>query len=147
MDLNTASAVIRFAENLEVESAQFYENAAPHLADLADSLKNFAKENRKNAQAVKRAYYSVISDALETGFSFETLSSDTYIIDTVLKGDAGRPDILDTALANEIKIQGFYEKAAECSEDLMADVPRVFKRLARNREQRKSQLREFLDRS
>jgi rubrerythrin len=147
MELNTASAVIRFAEVLEVESAQFYEDAASRVLDLADSFHGFARENRKNARAVKRTYYNVVSDALETGFSFGAMSSDPYVVDTAVEHGASPSGLIRTALANEDKIRGFYEKAADCSESLMADLPRLFKRLARNREQRISRLNELLNRS
>ncbi len=145
MDLNTASAVVSFAENLEVKSAEFYESAALHLASLTDCFRNFARENKKNVQAVKRAYYSSISDALETGFAFQTLSSEAYAIDIVFNAGQGPTEVLKTAIANESKIQGFYQQAAACSEAFMADVPKVFKRIAGNREQRKSRLKEHLD--
>lgn len=147
MDLNTASAVIRFAENLEVESGRFYTAASRHAGDLTKVLEGFAKENKKHAQAVKRAYYSVISDALETGFSFQGLSSDPYELDSEIRADASPAEILRTAIANENRIQGFYLHAAECSEALMADVPRVFKRIAGSREKRKVHLQELLEAS
>lgn len=144
MDLNTASAVVTFAESLEVGSAQFYEAAAGRLGDLGNVFEGFVKENKKNVQAVKRAYYSVISDALETGFSFESLSTDPYGIDRELDAGAGPAEVLEQAIANENKIQSFYQQAAACSEAFMADVPRAFKRLAKNRDKRKTRLQELL---
>ncbi len=145
MELRTASAVIGFAESLETGAAKFYEAAAAGFADLAGCFRDFAKENGKNVQAIKRAYYSVISDALETGFSFQNLTSEPYALQTVFPESAGAAEILKIAIVNETRIQSFYRQAAECSETLMADLPRVFKRIANNREKRMSRLQERLD--
>jgi hypothetical protein len=145
MELRTASAVIGFAESLETGSAKFYEAAALRFAHLAASFHDFAKENGKNVQAIKRAYYSVISDALETGFSFQDLTTEPYLIETDISQSAGAAEILKIAIANETRIENFYRQAAKCSETLLADLPRVFKRLAGNREKRKTRLMEGLE--
>lgn len=145
MELRTASAVIGFAESLETGSAKFYEAVAPRVADLAASFHDFAKENGKNVQAIRRAYYSVVSDALETGFSFQDLATEPYLIETDISQSADAVEILKAAIANETRIESFYRHAAKCSETLLADLPRVFKRLAGNREKRKTRLMERLE--
>jgi hypothetical protein len=78
MELRTSSAVIGFAQKCETGTAQFYEGAASRFSDLEAIFRDFGKENAKNVQAIKRAYYSVISDALETGFSFKDLASESF---------------------------------------------------------------------
>jgi rubrerythrin len=144
MELRTASAVVGFAERLETGAAGFYEAAASLFPDLAGLFRELARENAKNTQSVKRAYYSVISDALETGFSFQNLLSEPYEIETAFPANAGAAEILALAVANETKMGDFYRQAAECSQAFLADLPRVFKRMAANREKRLSRLRERL---
>jgi hypothetical protein len=143
MELTTASAVMKYAEKLETDSARFYETAAARFTDLRNPLMGFIKENDKNVKAIKRAYYSVISDALEACFSFGCLSTEPYALE--LDEGAGPDDILRTCINNETLIQGFYQEAARFSEPFMADVPAAFKRMARNRDKRKTELQELLD--
>ena len=76
MELNTAAAVIRYVSNLELESAALYEEWSKLHEELREAFAKFSKENKKNEQKVKRAYYSVVSDALETGFCFKGFQSD-----------------------------------------------------------------------
>ncbi|MHC1564672.1 MAG: hypothetical protein ACXQTF_05040, partial [Candidatus Hecatellaceae archaeon] len=69
--LNTASAVVSFVINVEEETAKFYENLAQKYLEGKDAFLSFSKENRKNKVLVERAYYGVITDALEACFSFK----------------------------------------------------------------------------
>ncbi len=146
MELRTSSAVIAFAQKCETESAQFYEGAASRFTDLALTFRGFAKENAQNVQAIKRAYYSVISDALETGFSFKNLPSESYAVEADFAPDAGPAQLLKIAIENETRIEQFYLQAAKTSQALMADLSRVFKRLAAAREKRNSFLLPHLER-
>ncbi|MGC9196217.1 MAG: hypothetical protein ACP5IL_12295, partial [Syntrophobacteraceae bacterium] len=146
MELRTSSAVIAFAQKCETESAQFYEDAASRFSALAPTFRGFEKENAKNVQDIKRAYYSVISDALETGFSFKNLASESYEVETDLSPGAEPSQILRTAIENETRLEQFYLQAAKTSQALMADLSRVFKRLCAGREKRKSVLRQHLER-
>lgn len=146
MELRTSSAVIGFAQKCETGSAQFYENAASRFTDLGATFLDFGKENAKNVQAIKRAYYSVISDALETGFSFKNLASEPYDVETDFPPGAEPSQVLRTAIENETRIEQFYLQAAQTSAALMADLSRVFKRLAAGRQKRKSLLRQHLER-
>ncbi|MDR3568566.1 MAG: hypothetical protein P4L43_11120 [Syntrophobacteraceae bacterium] len=145
MELRTSSAVIGFAESLETGAARFYEAAAARIVDLAPFFRDLARENGKNVQSIKRAYYSVISDALETGFSFQNLLSEPYAIETVLPPEGDAAQILTIAIANETRMVSFYQQAAHCSQSFMADLSRVLKRIANNGEKRLSRLRERLE--
>ena len=69
MSLNTASAAIGFARKLEEESARFYEEMSGRYAKAGDVFSSFTKENRKYVVQIERAYYGVISDALEGCFA------------------------------------------------------------------------------
>ncbi len=142
MELRTAASVISYISKLEQESAKLYEGWAGKHDEIKEAFSSFVIENKKHEANVRRAYYSVISDALETGFSFKGL-----------KGDVAFPQIGDEAMIYEIlkvsidleqEIQTFYLKAADLSKSLLADVPRAMERVAKIRNQRKEKLQRLL---
>jgi RNA-splicing ligase RtcB len=65
MKLQTASETISFVKDLEEKSAKFYEDVFQRYSKDEDVLLAFAKENRKYFTQIQRAYYSVITDAIE----------------------------------------------------------------------------------
>jgi len=143
MEINTASAAISFAKKLEEDSAKFYEYLSRRYSKGADVFLTFAKENRKNIIQIDRAYYGVITDAIEGCFAFK-INPDEYTFKTDLAKNASYYDALHTAAEIEEKMIKFYSDAAEQSKALMADIPRVFTLIARKREGRKSKLRSLL---
>jgi len=138
MKLNTSSAIVAFASNLENKSAAFYENLAQ--MDTANNavFLSFAQENRKNAAQIERAYYGVITDAIEGSFTFDMNVEEYEFDDPPMITDINEG--LKKALEIEEKITGFYLAAAEQSKALLADIPRVFNLVARKRKARKSKL-------
>ena len=140
MELNTASAVISFAKKLENEAAKFYEDLAKRYTKAEGVFLSFAKENRKNVVQIERAYYGVITDAIEGCFSFK-ISPDEYTFKTELAENASYSDALDKAIEMEEKIIKFYSDAAEQSKFLLADVPRAFALIAKKRNNRVAKLR------
>jgi len=140
MKLQTASSVISFARELEGESAKFYEDLAQRFAEGEDSFLGFAKENKKNVVQIERAYYGVITDAIEGCFAFD-VESDDYAIETALAEKTGYSDALSQAIKMEETIVRFYTDAAEQSQSLMADVPRAFMVIVRKRNDRLAKLR------
>ncbi len=140
MKLQTASSVISLARELEGKAAEFYENLAQRYADGKDAFLAFAKENKKNVVQVERAYYGVISDALEGCFAFD-LESDDYTIETALADNADYSEALGRAVKIEETVVNFYTTAAEQSKSLMADVPRAFMLIVKKRSQRIDGLR------
>jgi len=143
MELNTVSAVISLAKKLEEDSAKFYEDLARRYVKGRETFLSFAKGNRRNIVDIERAYYGVISDALEGCFSFN-ISPDSYKFTTELAEDISFSDALGKAIEMEDKIIKFYLDAAEQSSSLMADVPRAFKRVARKRNNRKPKLESLI---
>ena len=139
MEINTASAAIRFAVKLEEDSASLYEDFSRRYAEDGVLFLSFVKENRKNAMQVERAYREVISDAIEGCFAFD-ISPDVYSFQSDLRESASYTDALGTAVKIEKKIMRFYSDAAEQSKSLMADIPRAFKIIARKRGSRISKL-------
>jgi len=145
LTLNTASAVISFVTRSEEETAKFYEQLAAKYPKGTDAFLAFSKENRKNKVTVERAYYGVISDALEACFSFkEGLDPATYSVEAGLPDGATYADAVAAAIEKERRIQKMYLESAKLSEGLMADVTRSFKVMARKREDRLAKLNALL---
>ncbi len=140
MKLQTASSCISFAKGLEEQSAKFYQGLSQRYAEGEDIFLSFAKENGKNVVQIQRAYYGVITDAIEGCFAFD-MESGEYEIDTSLEDKASYADALAKAIEIEEKMKRFYEDAAEQSKSLMADVPRAFVGIARKRGERIAKLR------
>ena len=140
MKLQTASSGISFAKGLEEQSAKFYQELAKRYTEGEDTFLSFAKENGKNVVQTERAYYGVITDAIEGCFAFD-IESDEYAIETTLAENASYSDALGKAIEIEEKIVKFYSDAAEQSKALMADVPRAFVLIARKRGGRVAKLR------
>jgi rubrerythrin len=139
MKLQTASSVISFAKELEGESAKFYEALAEKFAQAKDSFLAFAMENKKYVAQVERAYYGVISDAIEGCFAFDVAPAD-YALETKLAKGAAYADALSQATKMEETLVRFYTDAAKQSESLMADVPRAFMLIVKKRNERLAKL-------
>jgi len=143
MEINTASATISFAKKLEEDSAKFYEDLHQRYPKGEDVFLTFVKENRKNVVQIERAYYGVISDALEGCFAFN-MNPDEYTLKTELAEEASFSVALDKAVEIEERVIKFYSDAAEQSKSLMADVPRAFTLIARKRESRELKIKSLL---
>jgi rubrerythrin len=130
MKLQTASSVISFAKSLETESAKFYQSLAQRYTQGKDVFLSFATENNKNVAEIERAYYGVITDAIEGCFSFD-IEPEAYAVRTTLARDASYANALGEAIELEEKIGKFYSDAAEQSKSLTADVPRAFALIAK----------------
>ena len=144
MNLNTASEAVSLAKELETESAKFYENLAQKYAQGKEIFLSFSKENNKNIVQTERAYFGVISDAIEGCFSFKGIDTDNYSIETTLSEGRSYADALNMAVALGEKIVKFYVDAAEVSKSLMADVPQAFERIAKKRNERILKLKSLL---
>jgi len=142
MKLHTASETVSFVKELEEKSAQFYEDLAQRYPNNEDVFLAYAKENRKYSTQIQRAYYSVITDAIEGGYAFD-LEADDHTLDTELPEQASYSAAVDKAVEIEEKMIRFYTVAAEQSMSLMADVPRNFKIVARKRQKRIQQLQSW----
>jgi len=140
MKLNTASAVISFAKELEENSIKYYEKFIQKYPKDKEIFLSFIKESKKNIVSVQRVYYEVITDAIEGCFSFEGLDTDNYIFNQKISADASYSNALESAIEMEKKIQKFYLDSAEVSKSLMADIPRAFERIAKERDKHKSHL-------
>jgi rubrerythrin len=143
MKLNTASAVISFAKELEENSIKYYENSIQKYTQDKETFLAFIKENKRNIVLVQRVYYEGITDAIEGCFSFEGLDTDNYIFNQKLSADASYSNVLESAIEMEEKIQKFYLDSAEMSKSLLADIPRLFERIAKKKGKRKIEIKSF----
>ncbi len=143
MIINTCSGAISFARELENESANLYQNLSERFTKDKDVFLSFAKENGEYITQIERAYYGVISDALEGCFAFH-INPEEYAIRTDLAEKASYAEALGRALEIEEKIIKFYSDAAEQSKSLMADVPRAFKMVVKKRSNRYSTIKSLL---
>jgi len=143
MGISTCSEAISLSRELENESAKFYQELSQRFEKDKDLFLTFAKENAKYVTQIERAYYGVITDAIEGCFAFD-LNPEDYQVKAAPSKNASYSDALKEALAMEEKILNFYGIAAEQSKHLMADVPRAFKMVAKKRSNRYSTLKSLL---
>jgi hypothetical protein len=144
MIINTCSGAISFAKELENGSAKFYEDLAQRYTKEKDLFLSFAKENGEYITQIERAYYGVITDAIEGCFAFN-IDPEKYSFKTELSEKTGLSDALKSALEIEEKMVHFYSDAAEQSKALMADVPRAFRLVVKKRDARKSKLMSLME--
>ncbi len=143
MNLQTAASVISCVSRIEQEGAALYEKLADAHPALKTTFLAFAKENLKHEAAIRRAYYNVVSDALETGFCFD-LAVDEMLASPPLPPDASLASALDACMLMEEKVRGFYVEAAAQSKSLLADVSRAMERVAKARTERQAILQTSL---
>ena len=146
MGISTCSGAISLSRELENESAKFYQELSKRFEKDKDLFLIFAKENTKYVTQIERAYYGVITDAIEGCFAFDLNPEDFQVKATPSK-DASYTDALKEALAMEEKILKFYGIATEQSKHLMADVPRSFTLVAKKRNERIPKLKELLEKA
>jgi rubrerythrin len=144
MGISTCSGAISLSRELENESAKFYQELSKRSEKDKDVFLAFAKENSKYISQIERAYYGVITDAIEGCFAFD-LNPEDYQIKAAPSKEASYPSALKEALAMEEKILKFYHVAAEQSKHLMADVPRNFTLVAKKRNERVTKLKALLE--
>jgi hypothetical protein len=143
MQLNTSASVISFAKQLEADSAAFYEKMAERYPKAAELFRTFSKENSKYTTMIERAYYGVITDAIEGCFAF-TVETDKYTFEKEPAQGPDYADVLNQAIDMEQKLISFYTDAAQQSEAFMADVPRTFLIVVKKRKGREDKLRTLL---
>lgn len=141
MTLHTASEGISFAREMEMTTAEFYEELARRFPEHAETFGSYAAANKKYVSDVERAYYGVITDAIEGCYAFKGLEPDDYVIDAELGADVDLAAALAKAVANEEAMLRYYTDAAEQSAGTMHDIPRAFRAVARKRTQRIADLK------
>ena len=136
MKLNTMAAVMSFVSRIEGDGIALYEICADRYPEAKETFLKCAKENKKYEKWVKQTYFGVITDTLEACYSFEGLDTDAYEFEPVVPEGAPLAEAIRGILEVEGKTKGFYLAAATVSEKLMADIPRLFKKIAKKRDDR-----------
>jgi hypothetical protein len=136
MKLNTMAGVMSFVSKIEKDSALFYRNYAEKYPELESIFLSWNKENSKFEKNVKRTYFGVITDTLESNYAFQGLDTDDYSFETQLSEDVDSSEAGKKAREIEETIKDFYLKAAQLSDGHMADIPRLFRKIAKKREER-----------
>jgi rubrerythrin len=144
MSINTCSGAISLSRELENEAAKFYQELSQRFEQSKDLFNAFANENVKFVKQIERAYYGVITDAIEGCFAFN-LNEEEYHVNTALSEKMNSSDAVAAALKIEENLLKFYQTAAEQSKHLMADVPRSFNLVAKKRTERIPKLKALLD--
>jgi hypothetical protein len=142
--LNTSASLISFVSKIEEKSTAFYSQLALQHEVYALLFSSFVKENSVFDRNIKRAYYNVVSDALETGFCFD------ITVDERLIAPSTSPDIpsgvaLQRCIELEDSMTVFYIEAARQSKVLLSDVSRAMDRVVRSRQERKRKLQQVMD--
>ena len=141
----TASAIISFTERLEDRSAEFYRDLAERFPQGTEVFLSQAKSCEKTKKLVVQTYRETVSDALETGFSFEGLDLIDYEIEVTLLEDVEYGEALKKAIAHEGKAADFYQEVAKRSRSLLATISIAFKSAAKRRKQQKQKLESLTD--
>jgi len=136
----TAAAIISFCERLQDDSARFYEELARRFPEHRRAFEGYAQRCERDKTQIQRTYQETVTDALETGYSFEGLSLQEYVVDLSLAPDADLNAAIDVAVALEKRAIAFYEDVARRSQSLLATIPRAFERVAQRRSERLSEL-------
>ena len=144
--LNTASGLIEYYTKYEDRIKSFYETLAEDERCAADKelFKSMAKENEKHKKEVLRAYYEVITDAIEACY-IRPLDETKYEVDTEITPEMTYADILRRAVDIEEKSGGFCAEAYRCTSGLLADISVAFRRVSRWKAKRAEKLKELLE--
>jgi rubrerythrin len=140
----TTAAIIRFSEELEDQSSDFYAELAERWPEHQETFLAFSQDGGKNKTQIVRTYQETISDALEASYSFEGLNLADCKVDTALPAGTSYAADLEAAIALEDKACTFYGDVAERAESLLATIPRVFRRVVKKRSKRRDRLEGML---
>jgi rubrerythrin len=132
----TASAIVSFTQSLEERSADFYRDLAARFPEQARTFNDYARADEKYETQITRTYQETVTDALETGYSFEGLSLTDYQIALELPEGAELSQAAKVAVELEQTATAFYEEVAERSQALLATIPSAFRRVAKRRRRR-----------
>src|SRR4030067_2927664 len=102
MGISTCSGAISLSKELENESAKFYQELSKRFEKDKDLFLIFAKENTKYVIQIERAYYGVITDAIEGCFAFD-LNPEDYQVKAAPSVDASYSEALKEALDIDAK--------------------------------------------
>lgn len=144
--LNTASGLIEYYTKYEDRIKSFYETLAEdeRCAANKELFRSMAEESENHKKEVLRAYYEVITDAIEACY-IRPLDETKYEVDTEITPEMTYADILRKAVDIEEKSGGFCAEAYRCTSGLLADISVAFRRVSRWKAKRAEKLKELLE--
>ena len=129
-----------FAERLEDRSALLYERLSEQFPAHADLFKSFARENTMNKVLLTRTYQETVTDALETGFSFEGLNLNDAIPGDAWTDSQELSEAVNNALMLERASVAFYADIADRARTLLSTIYTAFNKVERARRNRLAKL-------
>lgn len=144
--LNTASGLIEYYRKYEDRIKSFYETLAEdeRCAANRELFKSMAEGNEKHKKEVLRAYYEVITDAIEACY-IRPLDETKYEVDVEITPDMTYEDLIKKAVEVEEKSRDFCAEAYRCTSGLLADVSVAFRRVSKWKAKRVDELKEILN--
>jgi rubrerythrin len=136
----TTSGVVSFAERLEERSAMFYERLSKQFPAHADLFQSFTREDKLNKVLVRRTYQETVTDALETGYSFEGVNLKDAVPDGVWKDSVDLAGAVNTSLVLEQAAVRFYGNIADRSQGLLSTMYTAFRKIEGVRKNRLAKL-------
>jgi len=133
-----------FVERLEDSSSQLYREMAERHPENNEAFLRFAKECEKTKTLIIRTYQETITDALEACFSFKGLNLSDYQAESVLPEKNNLAADLKMAIKLEEKAVAFYTDVTERSGQLLATIPRAFRKASEARNKRLIVLKEII---
>ncbi len=121
--------MVSFAQRLEERSELFYEKLCEQFPSQADLFHVFAHEDKLNKVLVTRTYQETVTDALETGYSFEGLNLNGIIPNDVWADHPDLPGSIEGAILLEQAAASFYADIAGRSEMLLSTIYTAFKKI------------------
>jgi rubrerythrin len=123
---------------MEDDITRFYQTLATRdtFSRSQQTFHTFAQESQKHKKRVLRTYREIVSDALETSFSFTGIKTEDYIMDTELPPDITYEKALTKAEIIEEISAKFCTTAEQQSQSLLASIPQAFQRIAKRKIER-----------
>jgi hypothetical protein len=140
----TTSGVISFAERLEERSALLYERLSEQFPAHADLFGSLAREDKMNKVMLTRTYQETVTDALETGFSFEGLNLNDAIPEGMWKDLPELGAAVNNAIVLERASVAFYGDIAARSQTLLSTIYTAFRKVGKARSNRLPKLETLL---
>ena len=130
--ITSFGSLLRFATELERRSAAFYEAHAGG-AEGGGLTEKLARENRTRAATLTRVRQENVTEMILE--PIQDLEAEPVEVLT-----QGGPDWLSAAIALEERVGRFYGEAAQKADRVLAEVRRIFERMAKANARRKTEL-------
>lgn len=132
----TTSGVISYIESLEDHSAEFYQKLADRFSEYSSLFAGFVRESKLNKVMIIRTYRETITDALETGYSFEDLNLEDVLPKDIWNEKQDLAKAVEGSLDLERAVSVLYDDLANMSKDHLSTVTVAFEKVGLKRKAR-----------